>query len=375
MAKFFLPIARHLSIKMPIKYYIGEGNKICEDNLIVQPVSFFYFIKKFVGMLDRLILRRKHNGFKRYLLEVVYDYLFSFSVKEPTVLVSAAYLKKSFKKNTELGGKNIFVAGNPDDNEIYRCLRTEMEKYNIKLNDPYTYLRRLKHINNSLKCVDHLILYTQSQFDTFLKNFDSTKIHYKESFIKPLAKHFPEIAVPKNECFTFCYIAHTVWLKGLIYLLEAWEIADLKNAKLVIGGSIDLSVSDYIKNNFSDLQNIEFIGHVRQLNEFFRQAHVTVIPSLLDAAPTTVSESLMCGTPVICTEGCGSKTLIDIDNGIVVPTANSAALAEALIKMYEKQCNNESNQKTIQNTLTLKTKELKDEFISEMILDIRNSLL
>ena len=128
----------------------------------------------------------------------------------------------------------------------------------------------------------------------------------------------------------FCYIAHTVWLKGLIYFIEACNKVSLENIEIKIAGTINKDVLNYIDVNF-DKHNIQFLGHVPNINNFFRTSHVCVIPSLLDAGPATVAEALYCGLPVITTQGCGSKTLIeDGKNGFVVPIADSNAIAKKM---------------------------------------------
>lgn len=240
------------------------------------------------------------------------------------------YLKKTTLKNTKLGGINIFIAGNPDDREIYSIMKKEQIKYNIQIHDAYTYKTRIDFIGKCLNSYDHIITFTRSELETYSTYILNKKYSFVEAFIVPNQNTFQNIDVEKNQKLTFCYIAHTVWLKGLVYLVEAFNKIKDKNIQLLIGGSINMQVQEVI-NKMELNSNIKFLGHVPDLNQFMRSSHVCVIPSLLDAGPATVAEALYCGLPVIITEGCGSKTLINNgENGFIVPVTDADAIAEKI---------------------------------------------
>jgi glycosyltransferase involved in cell wall biosynthesis len=136
----------------------------------------------------------------------------------------------------------------------------------------------------------------------------------------------------KNENISFIYVGHTVWLKGIYYLLLAWEEANLTGCQLKIVGKINEQLSQFLKTRFGKLPNVEYVGSVENPNLLYRQSHVFISPSLLDAHPATVSEALFCGLPVIVSEGCGAKTLVANGvNGFVIPAANSDAIASKMV--------------------------------------------
>nr|WP_249365898.1 glycosyltransferase family 4 protein [Pseudoalteromonas sp. NEC-BIFX-2020_002] len=174
------------------------------------------------------------------------------------------------------------------------------------------------------------MLFTESQRRTYTSSYRDKEIFYRETFIKPNAKLFPETIVTKRKQFTFCYIAHSVWLKGLTVLLDAWKESRPAGAKLLIGGNIESGLKKSIEEKYRDIEGVEFLGRVEDLNLFFRESHVCVVPSLLDAGPATVAESLSCGTPVICSDGCGSSTLVTGPFGQVFKSGSDKALAKAL---------------------------------------------
>lgn len=77
------------------------------------------------------------------------------------------------------------------------------------------------------------------------------------------------------------------------------------------------------------MHNIKYTGWVNDLNHYYRSSDVCIVPSLLDAGPATVAEAMYCGIPVVVSEGCGSKALIEEGvNGFVVPAMDSEAIAQ-----------------------------------------------
>jgi len=333
MVKFLLPLFERFSKNPEARYYVGDIIGKTEPNIIVVSTAFLWF-KKSISILIKLMPIKYLQWRKRFILELAYDYLLARRIQESVVLVSSAYVKRTFEKNEKLGGINYFIAGNPDDNAIYQILLEEMQSKNCILKDPYTDKSRVLRIAESINKVHKLFLFTSSQLETYSVGLNRDKIIYSEAFVKPNLSEFIDVNIQKNDDFTFCYVAHTVWLKGLTYLIEAWEKANIQGAKLCIAGTIDSSVLTFINNNYSEIKNVEFIGAVPDLNSFLRSSHITVVPSLLDAGPATVAESLYCGTPVVCTDGCGSKRLITNKNGLVVEARSVHALADGLRKSY-----------------------------------------
>ena len=66
------------------------------------------------------------------------------------------------------------------------------------------------------------------------------------------------------------------------------------------------------------------------------QADCLVLPSRHDGWGAVVSEALMVGTPVICSDACGSSVVVQASSvGSIFPANNRQALTKALHKQYE----------------------------------------
>lgn len=339
MVRLLLPVFEELnkqSSEHLHAYYIGTKMTDKPTSLAVLSLNpLFSKIKNLIAIIvSRLFFVKNKRGWTRLLQEYVYDYFLASKIVAPTLLVSSCYSVRAFRKNRKLGGKNVLVAGNPDDREIFNLLEIENKKYGIEIEDPYTLNFRIAFINRSIELCDRIMYHTSSQLDSFSKTISEAISFYRDIVINPTYITIDKKVTTKNH-LVFCYIAHTVWLKGLTYLLEAWRKHSDSNIELLVGGSIDPSVKKYIADNNLTYSNVRFLGPISDLNDFYRSADVCVVPSLIDAGPVTVAEALAGGMPVICSSGCGSKSLIQDENGIIVDPLNITQIEEAIDYMIK----------------------------------------
>lgn len=118
--------------------------------------------------------------------------------------------------------------------------------------------------------------------------------------------------------------------KGAHYFLDAWRALGAgKGARAEVYGTIGLP-----ERFLRPLpQGIELMGSVPQLNLFaaFEKADVLAFPTLADGFGLVVTEAFSRGLPVITTDQAGASELVEHGrNGLIIPAADSAALAKAL---------------------------------------------
>jgi glycosyltransferase involved in cell wall biosynthesis len=117
--------------------------------------------------------------------------------------------------------------------------------------------------------------------------------------------------------------------KGAHYVLRAWEaLAGDTHAHLDVYGAQLLPERAFK----SAPKGITFHGSVPRSSvlKAFEQADVLVFPTLFDGFGMVVAEAFSRGCPVITTDQAGAGDLVTAENGIIVPAANSHALAAAL---------------------------------------------
>ena len=378
MVKILLPIVNCVyKQNISLIYYLGSVSGDNSNYPFIKPVSkLFKLVVKLLSTLSKYLFP-KATFRLRNVYEIVYDFLFFFKIKEPFIIISSIYLEKSTAKNRRLGGVNIFIAGNPDDVEIYNILVKEEEKYNIKIDDAYTDIVRVKKVKNSLDSFDHIISLTEGQKKSFIYNHNINKLSFQNYYIQQNIKKHPKLESIKDGVITFCYVAHPFWLKGLYYLLDAWSNINVRNVILKVAGNIDNNTKIFIRDKYQNLENVTFLGWVEDLNVFFRSSDICIVPSLLDAGPATVLEAMTYGLPVIVSDGCGHSELIeDYKNGIVVKAGDSKEIEEGIswfvnnIGLYT-----EMKKNAFRTAQRINSDNSQNENLSEHILSISNKLM
>ncbi|MFC1626965.1 glycosyltransferase [Patescibacteria group bacterium] len=129
--------------------------------------------------------------------------------------------------------------------------------------------------------------------------------------------------------------------KGIEYLIKAMPkvIAKIPQARLIlVGEGVE---KENLKRLTSELRldkQVKFLGKVehKKLPEIYRKASVFVLPSLSESLSNSLLEALACGLPVVATNVGGNPELVKKNNGLLVPTANEKALAQAIVKLLSK---------------------------------------
>lgn len=122
-------------------------------------------------------------------------------------------------------------------------------------------------------------------------------------------------------------------LKGLTHLLRAFrELSDVPNVRLALAG--DGPQRAELEREARELglgDRVEFLGWESNLAPVFARWSIFVQPSLHDALPMTVLEAMAAGLPVVATSVEGlPEVVIDGETGLLVPPADSGALATAI---------------------------------------------
>lgn len=130
--------------------------------------------------------------------------------------------------------------------------------------------------------------------------------------------------------------------KGLPILLRALEIIHKEGLDFSVNIVGDGPQREEYENS-CDLLGIralvKFIGRTSNVKEFYRQAHVLVLPSLGEGLPGVVMEAMSYSVPVISTDiPCLKELIPDSNIGILIPPGDARALANAFQELY----NNES---------------------------------
>lgn len=139
--------------------------------------------------------------------------------------------------------------------------------------------------------------------------------------------------------FTALSVTRLIQRKGVEYLLQGFAKfhAEFPNSRLVIagGGNLFPSLQQQAKE-LGVVEVVDFLGPVTNSNlpQVYRNAHAFVLASLNEGMSNAVLEAMASGLPIVATDTGGTSELVDPTNGIVVESASSISIAQALSTLY-----------------------------------------
>jgi len=156
--------------------------------------------------------------------------------------------------------------------------------------------------------------------------------------------------------------------KGLKYLIEAFNKIDDDNLQLIIAG--DGSEKRKLKQMKS---NVILLGKRDDVPQLMAASDLFVLPSLHEAFGLVLLEAMIAKLPIISTNSGGVPEIIEHGkNGLLVPPANSDALAEAIKTLLNSP---ELNKKFIQNGLEKVYKNFRAETMAEKTAEVYDKFL
>ena len=147
---------------------------------------------------------------------------------------------------------------------------------------------------------------------------------------------FPYTPLPKNDTFTFGYMANLVEDKGHETLLKAFK--NITNAKLLLAGEGPLQRQlEELTAAYGMNDRVEFVGVIprEQACEFFQAVDAFVHPSRYETFGIVLIEALSTGRPVIATRCGGPNDIVRDEDGILVDVDDVDGLAEAMRSMID----------------------------------------
>ncbi|HPD60068.1 MAG TPA: glycosyltransferase, partial [Paludibacteraceae bacterium] len=135
-----------------------------------------------------------------------------------------------------------------------------------------------------------------------------------------------------------CFDEQQKNVKGLLNSLKVLSVNRSDFKMIFIGTGVDFKeVVDYsVKLNFPE-DVIHFVGEKNpaEVAEYMKNADFFVLFSNYENSPVVISESLVCGKPVISTDVGGIAEHINETNGILIPARDENMLFESLNFMLD----------------------------------------
>jgi glycosyltransferase involved in cell wall biosynthesis len=288
----------------------ADSEGLPTKTFVTPPGRLFYrLLKKVLRMICRFL-----NVNDRRLQEQLFDFFVGRSAalrKSDAIL----FLKPGFPYTAKrlqaarkpvVGWASVF---HPEFN--YRQVRKEERRYGLTGHSSYTDQKRTENLTRFFNQTDHLLVQSELAHKIYqdygipAENLVRLK---KIAFGVDCDKYVPAPGGKTQAQFRALHISHMSLIKGIGYLLEAWEKLGHADAELRLGGSADADV-DHLANIHAS-PSIVRLGPIKNTVPEYQLADVFVSPSVSDANPSTILEAMACGTPVISSNMCGRSELI-----------------------------------------------------------------
>lgn len=133
------------------------------------------------------------------------------------------------------------------------------------------------------------------------------------------------------EKFRAVFVGALIERKGVHHLLAAWRRLNLKDAELVLVGTVHPEMRPHLERFGGP--DILLPGFVGKVEDCYRAAAVHIFPSECEGSAKCTYEAAACGLPQIATRESGDIVLDGV-NGLIIPPNDPDALAAAIEKLY-----------------------------------------
>jgi glycosyltransferase involved in cell wall biosynthesis len=138
---------------------------------------------------------------------------------------------------------------------------------------------------------------------------------------------------PADAIFRVLFVGQLGLRKGVLYLLEAWERLGLKQAELILAGSVHEEIKPFL-SRYRSRSDIKIVGFQKDPAPLFAASSVFCFPSLDEGAAKVTFEAMAAGLPVITTPQSGSPVRDGLDGFLVAPR-DAGVLEEKLLYLYQ----------------------------------------
>lgn len=125
--------------------------------------------------------------------------------------------------------------------------------------------------------------------------------------------------------------------KGVTYYLEAAaQLKDKPFVFLVVGNGVLLEEMQQKAKQLQLTKTVHFLGYRSDVADVMQGSDLIVLSSLSEGFPLTPIEAFSVGRTIVATQVPGTMEIVTHEeNGLVVPLKDPAAIAAAIVRLYE----------------------------------------
>ncbi|MEE0882308.1 MAG: glycosyltransferase family 4 protein [Bacteroidales bacterium] len=148
---------------------------------------------------------------------------------------------------------------------------------------------------------------------------------------------------PNSEPIKIVFTGRMIEDKGVLDLVEAANILKSEyydKVQFLLSGDLDKNrpnaITEDILVSKCDGKYIKWIGFTKDVLSLLKGSHIMVFPSYHEGLPKSIIEAEAIGRPIVTTDSVGCRdTVIDGENGFLVPIKDPDSLAKALKKLID----------------------------------------
>ncbi len=266
-----------------------------------------------------------------FLVNIYFDLMASLYIDEADAFYGWNGMQLySMKKAKRKGAKLICNASSAHVLTHNRLNQEEFRRFGIKKRgiDPITVKRTLKEYELS----DVIVPASEFVYQSMIKNGVSQNKLKLLPFGVDINRFKPAHKKEHNK-FIAMYVGFVSVLKGVQYLLEAWDMLNLKHAELRLYGKVRHDFNRIYKK-YSNRKDIKFMGHVSPIEKEYQKADIFVFPSIQEGSALVTYEAMASSLPIITTFNSGSVARDSID-GFIIPIRDPRSIAAKIQYLYD----------------------------------------
>ncbi|MDB6120829.1 MAG: glycosyltransferase family 1 protein [Verrucomicrobiaceae bacterium] len=172
---------------------------------------------------------------------------------------------------------------------------------------------------------DVILVPSRKAAETFLAaGIPESKLHYVARGVDP-SRYSP--GEPPTDVFRLIFVGALIKRKGVHHLLAAWRKLNLKNAELLLVGTLHEEMKPFMAEMAT--ANVKHLGFSSRVQDELRRSSAFVFPSECEGFAKVTLEAAACALPIITTAESGDAVAHG-ENGWLIPPNDEDALAAAI---------------------------------------------
>ena len=176
---------------------------------------------------------------------------------------------------------------------------------------------------------DLILVLSEKAEETFLAAGIAKEKLFRHQRGVDVVRFAPASAQPEK--FRAVFVGALIERKGVHHLLRTWRKLGLRDAELVLVGTVHPEIEPVLRECAGD--DIIVRGFVKNVADEYRAASVHILPSECEGSAKCTYEAAACGLAQITTRESGDVVQEGV-NGLIIPPNDPDALAAAITRLH-----------------------------------------